>query len=776
MMGHDKAKSLLKIGVSALALGASGIAAAQDISSVGNLSQIENIVVTARRHEESSQVTPVTVDALSADQLAAAHITSAADVLKDVPGFTFNQSNPTQPEVFMRGMGSDIFSITADQAIGFFQDGVYLARSQAANMQVFDLERVEVVKGPQGLEFGKNVAGGAVNYIPQAPTDKPEAIVTAGYGNYNSTELQGILNGPIDSNLNGRLSVSDQNHDGYAKNTLTNHDAEWQDAFTARGQFDYRPSEDFDVLLSLDGTHNRGGGFWVNNAIPSKQDKPFINSDPRKGPNNLDPTDREDMVGASAKVTWKLGSYTLTSLTAARDAVIQNQANEGGSYINFAALPHNANGTLNFNGFNSGGINDDYYDNTKGERVTTVSEEVRLASDPSRDLSWVAGAYAQYEKGARHELENFVFAAAPTKYYNPSFAGQNYVLTSLDATTESVFGELTYHITDAISIEVGARHVEDQKSMNSFHSCQTICQSYGLLTNQAGQTVNAFDATDSKSWGATTPSANVSWLVNDNAFTYFTYSTGFKSGAWNDDNSSSTYAQAVKAYDPEHSQNFEIGAKTDWFNKHLRVNASGFLSDYSNLQTQQFVVLTPNAPGANVIANAGSAQVRGAELEVTAIPIDGLLLSANAVNQIGRITSDMFNTFKDASYISHTDNLNGTTLRRTPHVSYNLSATYTNSVSPTLDGFVNATYAYTGSYYFENDKNPQLDPDVYAKGTGQLNASLGLSSNRNNWDLTVWGKNLQNKLIPSGQIYILNSFLEWYLPPRTFGVNFTKKF
>lgn len=776
MMGHDKAKRLLMVGVSALALGVSGNVAAQDVSSASSLSQIENIVVTARRHEESSQVAPVTVDALSADQLTAAHITSVADVLKDVPGFTFNQSNPTQPEVFMRGMGSDIFSITADQAIGFFQDGVYLPRSQAANMQVFDLERVEVVKGPQGLEFGKNVAGGAVNYIPQTPTDKPEAIVTAGYGNYNATQLQGILNGPVADNLNGRLSVSDQRHDGYAQNTLTNHDAEWQDAFTARGQLDYKPSEDFDVLLSLDGTHNRGGGFWVQNAVPSKQDQPFYNSDPRKGPNNLDPSDREDILGASAKITWKLGGYTLTSLSALRNSVIENDANEGGSYINFAVLPHNANGTINFYGFNSGGINDDYYDNNKGERVFTASEELRLASDSSKDLSWVAGAYVQHENAARHELENFVFAAAPTKYYNPSFAGQNYVQTTLDADTESVFGEVTWRITDALSVEVGARHVEDQKSMNSFHSCQTICQSYGLLTDQNGQTVSAFDATASKNWGATTPSANVSYLVNDNAFTYFTYSTGFKSGAWNDDNSSSTYYQAVKAYDPEHSTNYEIGAKTDWFQKHLRVNVSGFLSDYTNLQTQQFVVLTPNAPGANVIANAGSAQVKGAELEITAIPVEGLLISANAVNQIGTITSDMFNTFKDAHYVSHTDNLNGTTLRRTPHVSYNLSATYTHSVTPSADGFINATWAYTGSYYFNNDKNPLLDPYDGAKGAGQLNASFGLSATKGDWDLTVWGKNLTNNLITSGQSYILSSFLEWYLPPRTFGVNFTKKF
>ncbi len=776
MIGHDKAKHLLKVGVSALALCVSGVAMAQEIQNANTLSQIEDIVVTARRHEESLQVAPVTVDALSADQLAAAHITDAVDVLKEVPGFTFNQSNPTQPEIFMRGMGSDIFSITADQAIGFFQDGVFLPRSQAANMQVFDLERVEVVKGPQGLEFGKNVAGGAVNYIPQIPTDKPEAIVTVGYGNYAESQLQGIVNGPISDDLNGRLSVSDQNHGGYAENTLTGKAAEWQAALTARGQLDYKPSEDFDALLSIDGSHDNGGGFWVDNVIPSPQDKPFINGNPWKGPNNIDPRDREDVFGASAKLTWHSGGYTLTSLTAARDSTVENNANEGGSYIDFAALPYKANGQINFYGFNSGGINDDYYDNNKGERVTTVSEELRLASDATKDLSYVVGAYGEYENGRRHELENFVFAAAPTKYYNPSFAGQNYVQTGLSATTESVFGELTYHITDALAVEVGARHVEDQKSMNSFHSCEIICQSYGLLTNQAGQTVSAFDANASKDWAATTPSANVSWLVSDNIFSYFTYSTGFKSGAWNDDNSSSTYAQAVKAYNPEHSNNYELGAKTDWLDKHLRVNVSGFLSDYTDLQTQQFVILTPNAPGANVIANAGSAQVRGAELEVTAIPVDGLLVSMNAVNQIGSITSDMYNTFDDSHYVSHTDNLNGTTLRRTPHVSYNLSATYTHSVGPTLDGFVNASYAYTGSYYFENDKNPLLDPDVYAKGAGLLNASLGLSSSKDNWDLTLWGKNLQDKLVPSGQSYILSSFLEWYLPPRTFGVSFTKKF
>ncbi|HLG90416.1 MAG TPA: TonB-dependent receptor [Alphaproteobacteria bacterium] len=777
MIKHGAVLKLLSIGVGFTAISTPEFALAQDAVTAATGDQhLEEVVVTARRREERLQSAPVTVDAVSATQLVKSNMTEASDVLKVVPGFTFNQSNPTQPEVFLRGMGSDIQSITADQAIGFFQDGVFLARSQAESMQMFDLDRVEVVKGPQGLEYGKNVAGGAVNFIPKRPTADPEAIITLGGGNYASTDVTAIVNGPINDELNGRLSFADRNHGGYDTNTLTGKHAEWQVALSARGQIDWKPNEDLDVLIGVDGTKNNGGGFWVYNAIPSRQDAPFYQPNPRAFPNNVNPRDTEEIAGGNVKVTWDSPFGVLTSLSAARAAVFENNANEGGSYINFAILPHLPNGQINFHAFNSGSINDDYYQDDKGERITTLSQELRFSSALTDYLSFTVGVYGEYESGRRHELENFVFSATPTRFFNPSFAGQNYVLTGIKQENYSAFLEATYKITDSISLLAGVRRVEVHKSENSFHSCMVICQSFGLLTNQFGQTVTSFDATAAKTWGATTPSATLSWQVTPEALLYALYSTGFKSGAWNDDNSSSTYAQAVKAYAPEHSENWEIGAKTDWFDRRLRVNLSGFLSDYTNLQTQQFVVITPNAPGSNVIANAGSAQVKGVELELTAIPVEGLLLSAHAVNQIGRITSDLFNRFLDANFVPHTDNLNGTTLRRTPHISYTVDATYTHSIGQDWEGFVNAEYQYTGAYYFQNDKNPLLDPYTLARGVGQINASIGMRSADNDWEVTAWGRNLTDRLVISGQTYILGSFLNWYLPPRTYGVNVTKRF
>ncbi len=771
LLGHVSLISALVVGLS------TGPVMAEDKAPAARPNQIENIVVTARRREESLQVAPVAVSAFSSMQLIKAHITDAGDVLKFTPGFTFNPNNNTQPNVFFREMGSDIFSITSDQAIGFFQDGVFLARSQAVNMQLFDLQRVEVVKGPQGLLYGKNVAGGAVNFIPKKPTEDFEGSVTAGIGNYTATTIQGVISGPISDGILGRLSVSDQNHDGYAKNTFTGHDAEWKEAFSARGQLSVKLSENLDALFSVDGTRNRGGGAWVTNIIPNAHDQPFLQTNPRQGPNNLDPVDSESIFGGSAKINWKILGGTLSSQTAVRDATFDMEANDGGSYVDFTQIPRNADGSINIAALRpiTAKFNDDYYDNHKGEHVTTISEELRFSSDASKDFSYDLGAYYESDLGRRHEDEKYLFLFAPGSFF--TFTGETFVATRLATDTGSVFADGRYKILKDITLQAGVRWVSDKKSMSTFHSCVSLCQTSSTLKDAAGNTIPSFLAATSKSWSAATPSASLSYQLNDNIFGYFLYSSGFKSGGWNDINGTSTAAFALTSYQPEKSANKEIGVKSDWFGKRLRVNVTGFLTDYTNLQTQQYLVITAGAPGVNVISNAGTAQVKGIELEVVASPFEGLLLNFGGSNQIGKITSDLFDrATSQITFQPVTVNENGTTLRRTPHVSYNLAASYSRPVSASMDGFVDIGYQYTGRYYWNNDKHPFLGPAV-AAAAGQINAGFGLESTKNNWRVAVWGKNLGDKLIAAGQSYpFAGSFLQWYLPPRTYGVTVTKSF
>jgi iron complex outermembrane receptor protein len=303
-----------------------GLAAAPAMAQqqAGDSPPLDEITVTATKREESLQEVSLSVLAFDADTLARDRIHDMRDLATRVPGLTLNVGNVTDSEVFMRGIGSDIQSAAADRAVGIFIDGVYMSRGTGTLVDLYGLERVEVVRGPQSLLYGKNVVGGLINYVSKKPSEEFDSQLEGTWGDYDQIDVAGSVSGAVSDNVSGSLSFSSRRHDGYAQITSSggngvDGEAEDLDSSTLRGQLLFTPRDDLEVLVSADVTSRDAGMRWVDiveagdstavtfipfilpdsppalpvDSLPGldgftlpARNAPFKNSDPRSGPHH----------------------------------------------------------------------------------------------------------------------------------------------------------------------------------------------------------------------------------------------------------------------------------------------------------------------------------------------------------------------------------------------------------------------------------------------------------------------------------------------------------
>lgn len=732
--------------------------------------QLEEVMVTARKRTESLQSAPVSAAVFDSSALQRAQINDISEIIGRVPGFVMNSDNVTEPNVFMRGIGTDIESAASNSSIGMFVNEVYMARAQAFAMELFDLQQVEVVRGPQGILYGKNVTGGVVNFVTNKPTDNDEASVRAGVGNYDLIEVEGFANGALSDTVYGRISATSRSRDGYGKNTHTDNDVEDFDASSVRGQLRFVPSEDLDIILSADTNRRRGTAPWVHMEIPSEHNEPFQNSDERRGPNNIDGKSDADVDGVDLTINWSTDAGTLTSITALRKASFEHKANDGGSYIDFSTLPYGDDGRVDFVELHFGdgpgpeAYNDDFFVNDKEEDVDTFSQELRWTSTLDGNWNYMVGGYYLEEEIERQEQQTYLFVNFWNQGYESAY-------TESDNSTYGVFGEVTWDITDAWNLVVGARYTYDEKDFSVIRGNEGDYLG-APFEDENGNIISGFSASDSDDWDSIDPSVTLNWQVSDDVFAYASYSTGFKSGGWNGENATSA-GEAVAGYDEEEATNYEIGAKMEFFDNRLRVNATGFFTTYDDLQTQQFVIFDENLPPDNVIANAGEAEVKGVELEFMGLVTDWWTISGTYAYQDGEITGDListelqYNPECDCSNIRVDVNLKGNELRRTPENSYNLVNTFFWDMGNSGSMDVVIDYSYTDGYHFDNENNPR----TYNEDFSVWNASVNWTSADDKWELSLWGKNLDDELYATGKVDVIGSVLASYAPPRTYGAS-----
>ncbi|GGD61283.1 TonB-dependent receptor [Lacimicrobium alkaliphilum] len=745
-----------------IALVLSGNAMAQDADTESSAKSIEVIKVTARHKVESLQETPIAISAFSGGDLEDARIDALNGIAERVPGFQMNVYNAAEPELFMRGIGSDIESAGAGAAIGVYVDGVYISRGVAAAMDLYDLASVEVLRGPQGTLYGKNVVGGAINFITRKPSlAYPEGKVELNVGNYGLLEGKGYVTGGISDNVGGKLAFSATKRDGFGENTFTGNDADTMDRYNLRGQLLFTPSDDLEILVSADASDSDSVPPVRYISYSEGRNQPFISDDPRNAKNEFDGFEKAKVKGVSAKVDYQLANATLTSITAYRDNDFSFFENAAAGLVDtsvfFDPWGDPANNTVADDAEIAAMQVDDMWYQQKDEVSSQFSQEFRLAGAEGA-VDWQLGAYYMRQDIERDEMVNYWFH---TQWGTTT--GTLYNTTANVTDSYAVFGQASYNLSEQLRITAGLRWSEDKKDFRSIASGRRFDNFDTLHQDLDGNRVEQYDVSTTESWDAWTPSLVVDYKADKDLFYYYSLSRGYKAGGFNGEGPESA-EEAILAFAPEFALNHELGIKSQAFDDRLRLNAAVFYTEYTDMQNQIWVETGPNTPDDLEVRN-GTGEAKGLELELTALLTDNLTLTGS----YGFIDAEFTDSFEVDG-----EDFQGNRMRRTPEHSFNMAATYE---WETDAGYWSARldYQYQDEYFFDNSN----DPLTHVDSETTLNASVQLASLDDTWSVQLWGKNLTDEQnIASTTVYAAwdNTVFSSYKAPRTFGVSVTYQF
>jgi iron complex outermembrane receptor protein len=616
------------------------------------------VVVTAQKRDQDIQEVPVAVTALTGEALQDAHVSTVMDLNALAPSLQVKtDDNAANPKIFIRGIGLNDFNPNTASAVAIYSDGVYIGSPLAQMGQFFDLERVEVLRGPQGTLYGRNTTGGAINLISRKPSDNFEATGSVEYGSYNNLALEGAVGGPITPELAYRASGTYLSNDGYTLNRLTGNRGNDTNRGAARFQLQWTPSDTFDALFQLRYGKSDGGSILAYNRslLPATAQATgpdgfcapayytsgdctdlagYANTSTNlyQGDYHLEGKDKVETYGASATLTWDLGAMSLISVTGYDHADRDDVEDTDAGPTDIITARYKA-------------------------KQWAASEELRLQSNGDNQLDWVAGIYV-----ARDELDT-------NSYYDVfRVANSGDPLTDLpqgigvfgwpftqDTNSYAVFGQIDYDFTDKLTATFGLRYSADKKT---FHYNSTYASDVG------GPSSDLFSIDDSKTFDSFSGKVGLQYQLTDDVNVYGSYNRGYKSGGFF--GGQTTDPSSLRPYDDELVNAYEIGLKSRLMDGLLTANFATFFYDYQDLQVYTLVVDPNTNLTVQNFTNASNAEVKGLEAELMASPIDGLDLSLGA-------------SFLDATYQdfqSQGDDYSGNTLPNAPEVSLNGSARY----------------------------------------------------------------------------------------------------
>jgi len=763
-------------GVSVLALLAPGTALAQSNAPAANSqdSAISDIVVTARRTQERLQSTPVAVSAISATTLASAQINDVAAIQYLAPSLTITPStgNGQSASIGIRGQVQSDALVTLDPAVGLYLDGVYLARSPGAILNLVDIDRVEVLRGPQGTLFGRNTTGGAVTLYAKEPDDTLSGSARFRYGNYNMIEGTGVLNVPLSDTLAARIAYQHSEHKGYTRNLFTGGRDDSDNTEFVRGAIKYDGNQGLTSTFTVDYTDRRTLGIGSRliyiapasaaQGLAAPLPPPIVTcannpaacgfTGPVGAPGSYaNPKDfHSDYNGvdgfAKLRVLGLLNNtaidlsdnVTLKVITAYREMKNRNRGDTDGTpYTIFYAGPADPDMT-NFK-----------------LRHHQFSEEVQL-SGAALDgrLKWITGAFYFQEKGDENVVGPTLFPLNPFYSLFHSIANNN---------SSAIYGQATYNITDTVRFTGGLRYTWDTRKLtNENGSLNGLTGEESCALDPAvtppGQCAAKFRA----KYSYLSYEATVDWQAAPNAFVYAKTSRASRAGGFNG-RVSRPAALAALPFSPERVTNYEVGAKLDLLDRHLRINAAGFYVKQDNIQSQ----LIANIDGqlTSFVRNVAKAHLIGGEVEVVAKPFNRLTLSGSL--GLVKPTYDDFSDPFTGADLSNSPFIQVTKTTASASVDYEL---------PLASGGVtaHADFSYRGPTYYGTA------PETRAAGYGLLNATLTWHVGETGIDLGVFGRNLTDKDYYPKYFETMETPLKTVVgfpgDPRTYGVSAAYRF
>lgn len=794
---------------------------------------LEEIIVTARKREESLQDTPIAVTALSAEALENHAVRRVDDIAALTPGMTIsqNQASPLGATFSLRAQMQHDLIVTLDPPVAVYSDGVFLnmATGSLAN-SMLDIQRVEVLKGPQGTLYGRNTTGGAVNFYTKTPVDRWEGELTAGAGNYGSYEVSGVLNAPLGGENALRIVGERKGHGGFATNVVNGKDVGDLHSWSVRGTLKLVPAEKFEVLLRGDLARAHSDGGPVNKAMAlnpfqtaafaatsrgsqvsiARELGVYTSGTPtsaqlaaaqaaynavRDLPRDQVATNQPSYArmkagGASATLTYDLGDSQIKSITAYREA-------HDVKAIDVDASP--------FNLFRYGPA----YTDSK-----MFTQELQITGDVlDNKLHYALGGYYFWMKASDRSVSwsgliPQVYPGSTTLLQGSAYDA------NLKTDSKAVYAQATYDLLENVHLTGGLRYTDESRNMKvsaftgngnalGYVTVATLPASQvatnptaqtGLVCNLPAPLAGTFlgttpptpftsncksDAsTNYKNWSYT---AVLDWNVTPDVMVYAKTSRGFKSGGINE--RQSTNPLTIRPFLPEILTDYEVGLKAEFFNRRLRVNLDYYHSKYSDIQ--RTVQIFVDSATATVINNAGKATVDGVELEVTASPVDGLILQGS----LG-YTDPKYVVYVGATASGTVDDLSSQEFQQVSKWTYTLSAGYAiptpfGEIRPQVDWVYRSSrnlFASAGALPRDIGVSPSAAMQYsYNRqpGYGLLNATINFKIESVGVDARFWVKNLANKY------YFAQQFDQWNVngnisgfpgDPRTFGLSVTKHF
>lgn len=693
---------------------------------------LEEVVVTAQKRSERLQDVPLSVAVVSGTNLERLHISSPDELPMVSPNVSFTASSNTRGQgLSIRGVGTLNFSDGVEPSVSTVIDGVVLGRQAMSVFELIDIERVEILRGPQGTLFGKNSSAGVLNIVTEAPRQTFGGKAEVSYASLNETKLRGSVTGPLSDTLSARLTGYYTTRDGYVTNVYNGKKLNDQNQWGVRGKILWTPTEATSVTfigdyskidrnccaptsISVSPTATGAARLALMGPVVPGRDNNQTNID---GLYYL----KQDTSGLSVQVDHEIGEHTLTSITA---------------YRQFQVRDNNDPDLLPVNLFNL---------NNADQKQSQFSQELRLTSPQGKPIEYVVGLYYFGQ-----DLDTVTMLQGRYSLASNVIAG-SIIDRGIETKNAAVFGQLTGHVTDQFSVIVGARYTSEKLDARFMRTNLP-----GLPSAPVGVGGPPLNTNDLKSDEAKLSyRLGVQYDINDDAMAYASYAKGFKGGAINLLNTLTQSLVTGGGYlvPPEIPTNYEAGVRLSLFERRAQLNLTAFLTDFDGFQTTAF---DPNA-NANILTSAGKLRSKGIEVEALASPVVGLTLSANVA-----YTDATFREFPNGPCYpgqalvdpacrnvngTYIQDLAGKNLNNAPEWAYTLGVNYQRPIADTgFTGLFNLGYVYRDKVNFGLSQDPQTVQKAY----GLVNLNLGVQTQDQRWKISVFAKNLLDERFSNG--------------------------
>ncbi len=710
---------------------------------------LEAVKVTARRRDEWLQDVPVAISAFSQQQLSDLQADDISGIQHAVPNLYLDRGDGANAVVYIRGVGQNDSLAFADPGVGIYVDDVFIARSQAAFLELFDVDRIEVLRGPQGTLYGRNTIGGAIKFVSSPPPNTPKGYLEVGAGNYDQRVLKASFGGPlVKDTLNGKLAIAYSERDGYARNTLDGKSDGDQNSLSGRAALDWKPSDRLQILFSADG----------------KRDRPDTSRSPVRETSITGATSSGQLVTypkATNPYVVDVNANGLSDLTAYGTSVTARYQASDAVMIESITAYRDMDFKLNLD---TDGSPLPILDILVKEKEDQFSQELRANYDAGGALTGTAGLYYFHDDDTSFsgvdDGSATIFGFPVTMFGFPSSS-----LAETKQVTKSyaAFADASWSVNEKFAVSAGLRYTYEEKTSgrefeNFFDPTVSVIKNTPPFL--VGEGVAGTPIHGKADFDALTPKFSLSYKPNSDVLLYASAARGFKSGGFDGRGTTDFSFQPFK---PEFVWTYEAGAKTGWMDGRLVFNAAYFYSDYTDMQVTSFGADPVSGVFVSLFSNAAAATIQGLEFELAAQPTPNL--SINATLGLLDANYDKFSTLVGGvvTDVSSRDLVNS------PKLNASVAVTWTQPVADGLDVVLHGDANHRSSLATEITDSPVLRQRAYTL----LNAFVGLRSAKDKWELRAGVQNITDEKVHV-QGFNLAEFpgvqLAFYTAPRTYDL------